>query len=226
MGILNRFKEIMESNVNSLLDGMEDSGKMVDQQLRYARESLAQVKAETADIIANETRTKEKRDKLAAEVDRFQGLAEQAIGQDNEDDARKFLEKKGKLMPMLDAAEAAYKVAHQQAEQMRAMHNKLVDDIKAMEARKDNVHATVAAAKAQEAINKLQQGTTRRGDMTTTFDAMEDKAKARLAKAQAMAGLSEPAPDEAEELAKKYSAGGSASIDAELAALRRKVKGE
>jgi len=35
MGILDRFNDIIKSNVNVLLDKMEDPSKMIDQYLRY-----------------------------------------------------------------------------------------------------------------------------------------------------------------------------------------------
>ena len=56
MGILSRFAKIMEANINDLLDKCEDPAKMVDQTLRDLNENLAEVKKETAGVIAEETR--------------------------------------------------------------------------------------------------------------------------------------------------------------------------
>ena len=53
MGILTRFTDIMKSNINALLDKCEDPAKMIDQTLRDLREDLAEVKKETANIIAD-----------------------------------------------------------------------------------------------------------------------------------------------------------------------------
>ena len=55
MSILSRFSEIMSANVNALLDRMEDPGRMVDELLRRMRKELAQVKSETAGVMAQET---------------------------------------------------------------------------------------------------------------------------------------------------------------------------
>ena len=54
MGILTRFKDIMSANVNALLDKAEDPAKMIDQTLLNLRKDLAEVKKETAAVMADE----------------------------------------------------------------------------------------------------------------------------------------------------------------------------
>ena len=58
MGILDRFGDIIKANVNAVLDKMEDPAKMIDQYLRDMMEDLAEVKRETAGVMAEETRTR------------------------------------------------------------------------------------------------------------------------------------------------------------------------
>ena len=58
MSILSRFKDIMSANINALLDKCEDPAKMIDQYLRQLKEDLAEVKQETAAVMAEEKRTK------------------------------------------------------------------------------------------------------------------------------------------------------------------------
>ena len=58
MGILSRFGDIVQANVNAVLDKMEDPSKMIDQYLRELNENLAEVKKETAGVMAEETRTR------------------------------------------------------------------------------------------------------------------------------------------------------------------------
>ena len=58
MGILQRFKDIMASNINALLDKAEDPEKMIDQTLRNLTKDLAEVKKETAAVMADEQRCK------------------------------------------------------------------------------------------------------------------------------------------------------------------------
>ncbi|MFR3808895.1 MAG: PspA/IM30 family protein [Lachnospiraceae bacterium] len=52
MGIISRFTEIMKSNINAQLDKCEDPSKMIDQTLRELKENFAEVKKETAGVMA------------------------------------------------------------------------------------------------------------------------------------------------------------------------------
>ena len=97
MGILDRFTTIVKANINELLDKAEDPAKMVDQYLVDLTESLAEVKQETAAVMAEEKRTKRAADENAEEVARMEDLAKKALQAGNEDDARVFLAKKQKL---------------------------------------------------------------------------------------------------------------------------------
>lgn len=94
MGILDRFTTIIKANINDLLDKAEDPAKMIDQYLLDMTESLAEVKKETAGVMAEETRTKRLVDENAEEVAKYAELAKTALKSGNEDDARAFLAKK------------------------------------------------------------------------------------------------------------------------------------
>ena len=63
-GIITRFKDIMSSNINALLDKAEDPSKMIDQYLRNLESDLGKVKAETASVMAEEKRAKRELDEL------------------------------------------------------------------------------------------------------------------------------------------------------------------
>ena len=52
MGILARFTDIIQANVNAVLDKMEDPAKMIDQYLRELTDNRAEVKRETAGVMA------------------------------------------------------------------------------------------------------------------------------------------------------------------------------
>lgn len=221
MGILSRFKDIMEANINALLDKCEDPAKMVDQTLRNLNENLAQVKKETAGVMAEEKRAKRKYDEAKAEVDKWDGYARKALQAGNEGDARQFLTKKAQAESAMADAEKVWNVAKSNADKMRAMHDKLCSDIGVLESKRETIKAKVAVAKTQETINKATAGADASGSLRK-FDDLEARVDKRLDAAMAEAELNAPPTDSASELAAKYDAGG-AGVDEALAKMKAEM---
>lgn len=225
MGILTRFKDIMASNINALLDKCEDPEKMIDQYLRNMNEDLGKVKAETASVMAEETRAKRELDECTEQINKMQSYAEKALTAGNENDARSFLERKQQLTATQTSLQKAYDVAAGNAAKMRQMHDKLVKDIDSLEARRDAIKATVKAAKAQERINKVGSSVTGANNSMEAFERMEAKANKMLDEANAMSELNASQEEaDIDNLAAKYEAAPSTSaVDDELAALKAKM---
>ena len=220
MGILTRFKDIMSANINTLLDKCEDPEKMIDQYMRNLESDLGKVKAETASVMAEETRAKRELDECTEQINKMQAYAEKALKAGNESDARSFLEKKQQL-----ATTQAYNVAADNAAKMRQMHDKLVKDISSLEARRTAIKATVKAAKAQERINKVGSSVVGASNSMDAFNKMEAKANKMLDEANAMAELNASAEDSnIDNLAAKYDAEpANTAVDDELAALKAQM---
>ena len=224
MAILERFTDIIKANINDLLDKCEDPAKMIDQYLRDLTEDLAEVKQETAAIMAEETRAKRMLDDNADEIRRYEDLARKALTAGNEGDARVFLGKKQQLTEKAASLQATYDAAHANADKMRQMHDKLVEDIETLRGRREMVKAKVAVAKTQEKVNQMGAAGERAAGAMSAFERMERKADAMLDQANAMAELNTAPVDEAAELEKKYaSAAGDAAVDAELEKLKREM---
>ena len=225
MGILSRFKDIMASNINALLDKAEDPEKMVDQTLRNLNSDLAKVKSETASVMADEAKAKRNLDEVNAEIAKMQGYAEKAVLAGNDADATKFLTEKNKLVAKQASLQQIYDVSAANSMKMRQMHDKLVNDISELESRRDTIKAKVRLAKAQQDINKV----TSKVDSASGFAAfqrIEDKADAMLAMAQAESELNATtASSEVDSLSAKYDASPDSAVQDELAALKAKLGG-
>lgn len=219
MGILTRFKDIMASNINALLDKAEDPEKMIDQCLRNLNSDLGKVKAETASIMAEEQRSKRELDECTSEINKMQNFAVKALEAGNEDDARKFLEKKSSLANKQTGLQESYNIASANATQMREMHDKLVNDINELESRKDMIKGKMAVAKTQDRINKIGSSVSSANDSISAFDRMEAKANKMLDSANAMAELNRGVKDDIADLTAKY-ANSASEVDDELAALK------
>lgn len=224
MGILSRFSQIVQANVNTALDKMEDPSKMIDQYLRELNENLAQVKKETAGVMAEETRTKRLVDANKAEVEKYENLAKKALLAGNESDAKVFLAKKQELESAGAGLATAYAAAHENAVKMRQMHDKLVGDIESLKTRRAAIKAKTAVAKTQGTLNKVGAASDKAAGAMSAFDRMEEKANRMMDEANAMADLNTAPIDEAKELEKKYAAGSTnAAVDDELERLKKEM---
>jgi phage shock protein A len=220
MGILARFSDIIKANVNAVIDKMEDPSKMIDQYLRDMMEDLAEVKRETAGVMAEEKRTKRLVDENDAEVAKYAEYAKKALQAGNEEDARVFIGKKQELEANGAGMKTAYATASANAVKMRQMHDKLTADIEALKARRDMIKAKVAVAKTQKTLNEVASSVGKSEGAMSAFERMEDKADRMLDEATAMSELNTEPIDEAKALEAKYASGG-ASVDDELAKMKK-----
>lgn len=222
MGILSRFGDIISANINELLDKAEDPAKMVDQYLRDAKEDLAKVKQETAAVMAEEKRCKRLLDDCNAEIAKYTDLAKKALTAGNEGDAKVFISRKQEAESRLVTAQQTYDVASANAAKMRQMYDKLVSDISALEARRNNIKATVAVAETQERMNRINDAAASSRGAIDNFARMEQKANEMLDRANASAELNIPS-NSTKDIEDKYSAGGGASVDDELAKMKAEL---
>lgn len=221
--ILKRFGDIMSANINALLDKAEDPEKMIDEYLRDIQSDLGKVKAETAAVMASETKAKRELEECEQDIAKMQRYAEKALLAGNENDARQFLEKKTQLTKNQESLKQSYEMATANAARMREMHDKLVKDMESLQSRRDAIKAKMAVAKTQEKFNKIGSSVAGAGDAMAAFDRMEEKADRLLDEANAMAQLNDSG-DSVDDLARKYdSDDGGSAVDDELAALKAKM---
>ncbi len=221
--ILKRFGDIMSANINALLDKAEDPEKLIDQYLREIESDLGKVKAETAAVMAAETKAKRELDECSAEAEKMQKYAENALLAGNEGDARQFLEKKASLNGKKESLQKSYDAAAANAAQMRKMHDKLVKDMETLQSKRDAIKTKVAVAKTQEKLNKIGSSVAGAGDAMAAFEKMEAKADKMLDEANALSELNQQ-KDSIDDLTRKYdSTVGTSEVDDELAALKAKM---
>ncbi len=224
MSILTRFKDIISSNINALLDKAEDPGKMIDQYLRNLADDLAEVKKETAGVMAEESRTRRLVEENDKEEAKYEALAKKALLSGNEDDARVFLTKKQELGSIGASLETAYASAKENAVRMRQMHDKLVKDINSLNARRQSIKAKVAVANTQERLNKIGASAEKAQGSLSAFNRMEEKADKMLDEANARAELDSAPIDEAQALEDKYQNSEiNATVEDELTAMKAKL---
>ena len=224
-GILERFKTIMSSNINALLDKMENPEKMIDQYLRDMEKDLGSVKAETVAVMAQESAAKRKVAECEDEIKKMENYAKKALQAGNEADARMFLEKKESIKIKLDSLEKEKMITVENSLKMREMHDKLTSDIQKLNAKRNEIKAKIKMAKSAEKINSMTSSTGISGKMDS-FNSIEEKVDRMLDEANASIELNSPKKDEVDDLMKKYDSGeseSSSAVDEELERLKKEM---
>jgi phage shock protein A len=219
MGILGRVSTLIKSNVNDLIDGMQDPAKEIDQMVRDMEDSARQARSEVAQCMAEEKRLEKRIEVIGGEVKSWQDRAELAVR--SNDDAL--------------AKEALVRKAEKEAE--RAQTQKSLQE---QQVYVDQLGAALKALEARVKDVKLRQGTLRekaraskRGgaplsSKTAAFDDFErmssriDAVEAEASLDEDLGGRSAASVDAArrlDEMAQK------STVDDALAELKKKLGG-
>ena len=94
MSIFTRFKDIVNSNINSLLDKAEDPEKMLKLMITEMEDTVIDLKTSTAGRMAEAIRLDKKVEEAEAAVERWQKRAELAVEKGKDDLAREALQEK------------------------------------------------------------------------------------------------------------------------------------
>ena len=97
MGIFSRFRDIIHSNINAMLDKAEEPEKLIRLMIQEMEETLVELKADCARTMAQAARIAREHDMLAAAAGRWGEKAELAVDKGREDLAREALLEKRDL---------------------------------------------------------------------------------------------------------------------------------
>ncbi|OAB39954.1 phage shock protein A [Paenibacillus macquariensis subsp. defensor] len=221
MGILSRFKDIMASNINALLDKAEDPEKMIDDYMRQLNSDMGKVKAETASVLADEQRAKRVLDECRAEIRKLLNYAEKAVESGDEEKALKFLERKAIQVEKQNQLQVAYDAASANALSMKRMQDKIVLDMGQLEVRRVHLKEKIAATKAQQQLNSRGGSLGANGSV---LDAMEEKVNQAYNEAVALAELRAEPKDDLDDLIAQLEKSMNANPEDELAAMKDQIK--
>lgn len=223
MGIFKRATDIVRSNINSMLDSLEDPSKIAELTISDAKESYVKLKKDSTEVVAVAISTEKQYKAALQDAVKWHEIAKKALTAGNETDARQALENENKAKQKASDLEGAYKTAKAESDRVQNALTLLQKRIADLEGRKDVIKAKATTAKIKQKAASLDfTGATGALDK---FNRMEEKADKELAKAEAMEQMNaneHAEADSAADLMAKYSYG-SGATDASLDALKAEM---
>lgn len=219
MGILGRLSTLVKSNVNDLIDSMQDPAKEVDQLVRDMEDSVRQARTEVAQCMAEEKRLGKRMNDLAEEAKSWEGHAAKAVQAGDDPLAREALKRK--------AEKEAERIETEKAlAEQKAYSLQLMAGLKALEARVQDVKLRQGTLREKARANK--RGENAATSKTSAFDEFE-RMSGKIDTIEAEAGLNDElngqtaASAEAERKLRDMSE--QKTLDDALAELKKKLGG-
>jgi phage shock protein A len=106
MGIFTRFRDIVSSNINAMLDGAEDPDKMIKLMIREMEDTLIEIKSSCAGVIASRKKLERKLDELLERRNLWAKRAELAVNKGRDSLAREALVEKRRFSELAESLSA------------------------------------------------------------------------------------------------------------------------
>lgn len=180
MSILDRLSTLVKSNLNDLIDKMQDPGKEIDQLVRDMEDSIRQARAEVAGAMAEEKRLAKQGEDLVAEAKTWEDHATRAVQSGDDALAKEALRRK--------AQKEADKLEVDKArDEQKAEVDKLLAGLRALELRVKEVKLRQGTLRERARAAKGQSPVSSKTSAFADFERMSGKIDAL----EAEAGLGE-----------------------------------
>ena len=184
MGIFTRFRDIISSNINSMLDKAEDPEKLIKLMIREMEDTLIELKASCAGVMADKKKLQRRLEEIQAREEHWEERARLAVDKGRDDLAREALFEKRRFTRMIESLEQELTdnniLVIQYQDDIRQLEEKLG---KARDKQRTLIHRNLHARQAKQAQEEI-----RRMDNYETF-AKFDELEGRIDRMEAEADL-------------------------------------
>jgi phage shock protein A len=218
MGILGRLSTLIKSNVNDVIDSMQDPAKEIDQMVRDMEDSARQARSEVAACMAGEKQLQKRIESLTADARSWEDRAAMGVRAGDDVLAKEALVRKGEK-------EAEKAEAQKSLQEQQVYVDQLTAGLRALEARVKDVKLR------QGSLREKARATKRGGAAVTGTSAFDDfeRMSSRIDAVEAEASLGDElsgrTPESAAAERKLNEMARKSSVDDALAELKKKLGG-
>ena len=126
MGIFTRFRDIVSSNINAMLDKAEDPEKLIRLMIREMEDTLVEIKASCAGVMANSKKVQRQMEEAQSRGNYWEEKATLAVNKGRDDLAREALVERRRYAERVEALE-------QELREHNALVEQYQDDIRQLE---------------------------------------------------------------------------------------------
>lgn len=188
MNLFDRFQRVAKSNINNVLQNLEDPEKIMNQALEDMQGDLVKVRQSYAEITATQRRLLKQKEQADTIAKDWFDRAQLALQKGNDELAREALVRR---QQQVDASEAL----QVQIDEQNASIDKLYEGMQALEAKileskakKEQIVARARTAESTQKVNDMLGGITGKTSMDA-FNRMEEKVEALEAAAEVSAEM-------------------------------------
>jgi phage shock protein A len=219
MGILGKLSTLIKSNINDVIDGMQDPAKEIDQMVRDMEDSARQARAEVAQCMGEEKRLQRRIESLALEAKSWEDRAATAVRAGDDALAKEALLRKGEK----DAERAETEKSLREQE---VYVEQLTVGLRSLEARVRDVKLRQGSLREKARAAKRDGGSlSSRTPAFDDFERMSSKIDAVEAEATLTEELGGRTPESREAERKLNELSQKSSVDDALAELKKKLSG-
>lgn len=218
--ILKKFTKIMNANVNSILDKMENPEKMMNQYITDMEEDIADVKMQTAGVMAEAKLIENRISVMESEISSYEDMIREALNKTDETAALVLTKKKIQLQDELSKLKEAKSVADDNVRKMREMYEKLTSDLSVLKLKRDTLKSKLSVIKVKDIVSDSGTKGTSAVNTVEEFKRLEEKIDKRLATADAIESLDLETDESAKYVAEYNKASMDKRIKEELERIR------
>ena len=221
MNLFDRFARVAKSNLNNILQNLEDPEKIMNQAVEDMQADLVKIRQSYAEVTATQRRLLKQKEQADALAEDWYSRAQLALQSNKEDLAREALSRRQQNVEASKSLEV-------QINDQAASIDKLYEGMQMLEAKileakskKEQMVARARTAQSTQKVNDMLGGITGKSSMDA-FKRMEEKVEALEAAAEVSAEMGQNAlPGGASSIEREFALlEGKSAVDDELAKMK------